>query len=389
MLDWLIIGGGIHGVHLAFALTQYGVPRDRLRVVDPHPRLLMRWQHVTTNTGMTFLRSPLVHHLHTDPRALSVFGRIHEQAPYTRFIPTYSRPSLELFNRHCAYLIDKYQLDTLHIQALAQRIEQISGGWRVHTDQGSIDTRRVIVAIGMDHTLLAYPDWAQRLQRDNQAVNHLFEPGFHLSDVPHGEEIAVIGGGISAAQASTALAGRDSHVWMISRHMSRIHDFDSDPCWQNVLCLRDFHALKDFDQRREAITRARHRGSLPADVAAALDDTINTGRLHIQQCDIESAFLRNGRITLALQHGHEIVVDRVLLATGFERKRPGGTLVDQLAGDYDLPTARDTFPIIGSDLCWKLPGLHVTGALAELEIGPAARNINGSRMASQRLVRLI
>ncbi len=392
MLDWLIIGGGIHGVHLAFALTQHGVPLDRLRIIDPRPHLLARWQHVTSNTGMTFLRSPLVHHLHTDPRALSVFGRIHDREPYTRFIPTYSRPSLELFNRHCAYLIDKYHLDTLHVQALAQRVEQIDGGWRIHTDHGSLETRRVVISTGMGDSMLAYPDWAQALRQDGQKVNHLFEPSFHLSDVGSEETVVVIGGGISAVQAACALANRGKPTWLITRHSMRIHDFDSDPCWQNVLCLGDFHAVPDFNQRREIITRARHRGSIPLDVATALDEAISTGRLQYQQREIETATTasaENGRIVLKLQEGPDITVDRVLLATGFERKRPGGDLIDQLVQDYELPTARDTFPMVTPDLCWKLPGLHLTGPLAELEIGPASRNINGARMAGQRLVRLI
>ena len=36
-LDWLILGGGVHGMHLAHTLRRRGrVPADRLRVLDPH-----------------------------------------------------------------------------------------------------------------------------------------------------------------------------------------------------------------------------------------------------------------------------------------------------------------------------------------------------------------
>ena len=35
-LDWLIIGGGIHGVHIAVRLFgESGVAPERLRIVDP------------------------------------------------------------------------------------------------------------------------------------------------------------------------------------------------------------------------------------------------------------------------------------------------------------------------------------------------------------------
>jgi len=44
VIDWLIIGGGIHGVHLACVLLgKAGVAPERLRILDPHERLLARW----------------------------------------------------------------------------------------------------------------------------------------------------------------------------------------------------------------------------------------------------------------------------------------------------------------------------------------------------------
>ena len=66
-LDWLIIGGGIHGVHIAARLLgESGVAPDRLRILDPCDRLLARWRNCAAATGMTHLRSPGVHHLDLD-----------------------------------------------------------------------------------------------------------------------------------------------------------------------------------------------------------------------------------------------------------------------------------------------------------------------------------
>jgi len=40
-LDYLIVGAGLHGVHLALALLGGAkVERERLRLLDPHPRPL-------------------------------------------------------------------------------------------------------------------------------------------------------------------------------------------------------------------------------------------------------------------------------------------------------------------------------------------------------------
>ena len=44
-LDWLIVGGGIHGVHIAARLVgESGVSPDRLRILDPYDQLLARWR---------------------------------------------------------------------------------------------------------------------------------------------------------------------------------------------------------------------------------------------------------------------------------------------------------------------------------------------------------
>ena len=45
MLEWLIVGGGIHGTHLSLVLTEkLGFSRDSVRVHDPHHDPLARWR---------------------------------------------------------------------------------------------------------------------------------------------------------------------------------------------------------------------------------------------------------------------------------------------------------------------------------------------------------
>jgi hypothetical protein len=49
------------------------------------------------------------------------------------------------------------------------------------------------------------------------------------------------------------------------------------------------------------------------------------------------------------------------------------------------PFAARGYPIVDKALRWH-PRIHVTGPLAELELGPAARNIVGARMTAERLI---
>ena len=72
--EWLVIGGGIHGVHLAARLiAEAHVNPKQLRIVDPGQRLLQRWRTCTETTGMRHLRSPAVHHLDVEPWSLPHF----------------------------------------------------------------------------------------------------------------------------------------------------------------------------------------------------------------------------------------------------------------------------------------------------------------------------
>ena len=61
-LDWLIVGGGVHGTHLSHVLVnRAGVAPDRVRVLDPQEHPLETFWRVTGATGMRYLRSPGVH----------------------------------------------------------------------------------------------------------------------------------------------------------------------------------------------------------------------------------------------------------------------------------------------------------------------------------------
>ncbi len=74
----------------------------------------------------------------------------------------------------------------------------------------------------------------------------------------------------------------------------------------------------------------------------------------------------------------------MVLATGFERTRPGAWLEPTIER-LGLRQSSCGYPVVDRALRWH-PRIHVTGALAELELGPAARNIAGARMASERLL---
>ncbi len=381
-LDWLIIGGGIHGVHIAARLLgDAGVAPERLRIVDPSDRLIARWRACAATTGMSHLRSPSVHHLDLNPWSLKRFaGKRKSQKPGL-FAHPYERPALALFNAHCDQVVETFGLSDLHIRDRAMTCCVDCDGASVKLLSGrEIASRNLVLAIGASEQP-EWPDWAPQ---SDARVHHVFEPGFDGWPSSN-ETVAVVGGGISAGQVALRLLEEGHEVHLISRHALRQRQFDSDPGWLGPKFMASFSRERDFDRRRALITEARYKGSAPPDVRRALRQAIARGQLRWHEGEVEGLDARRDGLELRFANHAVLAAERVLLATGFASRRPGGSMVDALIASASLPCARCGYPIVDSALRWH-PRVHVSGPLAELELGPTSRNIAGARRAGDRLV---
>ena len=383
-LEWLIVGGGIHGVHIAACLIgEAGVDRSKIRIVDPGENLLERWQKCTEVTGMTHLRSPCVHNLAIEPMSLSFFGQSINVPKSVLFAAPYDRPHLNFFNEHCSRVIEKYGLEELHIRGLALFCSVNCDEASVEISTGEkISSCNVVLAIGASDQPL-WPKWSKG---KGDLVHHIFQSDFSGWPIKR-ERIAVVGGGISAGQVALRLQNEGHDVHLISRHEMREHQFDSDPGWLGPRYMVGFEKEKDLNKRRQLISGARHRGSVPPDVNSSLAKSIGSGEIKFHKSGVASIDKHQNIGILNLDDGKSIQIDRILLATGFMPKRPGGKMVDQLIKQSQLPCAECGYPIVDTDLCWH-PRLYVSGPLAELEIGPTSRNISGARRAAKRIVRV-
>jgi hypothetical protein len=381
--EWLIVGGGIHGVHLAARLIiEVGVQPDRLMIVDPADRLLDRWQSCTEVTGMQFLRSPAVHHLDIHHASLQHYAGKKQIRKTDGFAEPYARPALKLFNDHSYQLIQSLGLDALHKRDRAVSSKPHRSGVMVKlAREGWLEAQNVILAIGASEQP-SWPDWAPR---GHDRVHHIFDPGFSGWPTAEGEKVTVVGGGISAAQVALRLAGQGHQVRLVTRHEFRVHQFDSDPGWLGPRERVDFDRQKQTSRRREIITDARHRGSIPPDVSLALRRALQEKKILWDQQGVKELFSGDEMLGVQFEDGRVMEADRVLLATGFSPVRPGGKFIDQLVGFADLPCAECGFPIVDGGLKWH-SRVRVTGPLAELEVGPVSRNIAGARIAGERIV---
>ena len=387
MLDWLIIGGGIHGTHLSRVLTASRPSgADAVRVLDPYSEPLQRWRECTRNCGMEVLRSPLEDHLAEDPLSLFLYRRDHPAQAPSHLARRRGRAALAVFNDHAVDVIARYGLRDLRVQGRAVGLTRAQVGLGVETTAGRIEARRVLLAVGVTEQM-NYPDWARDLPTG--AVSHVSAPGFDIAAVAAWRHCVVVGGGMTGAQTAVALSkAGQGDVTLLTREKLRCHDFDTDIEWIRPEGPERLWREPDFDRRREMIEAGRHPGSVTSGVEGAVSLAVGLGRLtHTVGQVCRATALPAGVIRLDLADGAPLTADRVLIATGFDSRRPGGEWLDAAVDDLGLPTAACGYPVVDKQLAWG-SGVHVAGALAELAIGPAALNIAGARFAGRRLATL-
>lgn len=385
MLEWLIIGGGVHGVHLAHMLVHgQGVPADSVRILDPHDRLLTVWNRRTANTGMRYLRSPRVHHVDLDPASLEQFAKEQEAAPSDLWIDPYYRPSYSLFQNHCQYVIAKYNLDGLHMRGQALALHRVERGWCVETASTTITAERVLLATGQQQ--LRSPEWTKPLVAQSALIQHVFDSTFDSKNFRDNSTVFVVGGGISAGQIALKLM-YDHKVTMVTRQPLRHHDFDSSPCWIGPKCLKAF-GQADYRDRRKMIGEARQTGTMAQDIFEAVRTAVQENQIYHHRNEVIAADLTgDNQLLLTLLDGTQHVADQVILATGLQPVPPQQTWLADAVMRYRLPVASCGYPILDRTLRWA-EGLYASGPLAELELGPVSANIAGARAAAERLSRI-
>lgn len=386
MLEWLIVGGGVHGTVLSRFLTgRAGVRADRIVVLDPHEAPLADWDRRAGAVGMEFMRSPSVHHIDLESFSIRAFATACKER--LEFADPYHRPHHAVFRRHCDWVVAQHRLDELRRTAMVRGLERTSAGWRVETTVGVLESRRVIVATGQAGRL-ARPEWASR-SPEALRIEHVFDPSFRRDAIHPADDVVIVGAGISAAQLALALSKqpeRTGTVTVLARRRVRTRQFDIEPGWLGPRYLRGFGQQPCLKKRRAAIVRARGVATIPPEIWRETRRAQHRGALRWSSSEVRHVCTgAGGRLALELDSSESLQAARVILASGFERTAPIPGWLAETAELMQLPVAPCGYPAVDPELQWA-PGLHLTGGLAELALGPAARNIAGARMAASRLV---
>lgn len=381
MYDWVIVGGGIHGCTIAASLLKNRKTEiNRIKIIDPYPVPLYQWKKRTETISMPYLRSPGVHHVDVNPFSLKAYGK--QSCSRDKFYGPYSRPSLSLFNAHSYAVFEEVELQKAWLKGCVEKIKKVNAAWEVQIDTGMrLRSENLVVATGTNNKVYT-PEWGKELcvSFPNQA-GHIFEDKVP----PFIPPVAVIGGGISAAHLVIKLAQLfPGQVTQIARHENRVHDFDSDPGWLGPKNMRSYSQLQS-DERRKLITEVRNKGSVPRELASRLKRLQKEGAFTIILDEVDSWEKKSSSIQLNLTHSNKTAEAKtVLFATGFSNSVMETDWLQELIHEHELQCANCGYPVIDESLEW-CEHLFVSGPLAELELGPTARNIAGARKAAERI----
>lgn len=388
--ECVIVGGGLHGIHVAARLLEETeIEHRQLRIVDFNRELAVNFRKKATQCGMMSMRSSYLDHVGVHPFELEMFAA--QQNRTDELFETYDyphRPSLSLFLDHVDYVIDTYDLDDLHIRARVTGLNETEDGVAIETDDGIINAYRCVLAIGHGNRYTR-PSWTAAL--DESTVDHVWDTSFGLDD--YGQTI-VIGGGVTAAQTALALSDRGNDVTLLTRSGLTERTIEGDQKWQRWDHVRsELHSLPPGTRARlHRVREARYQGTVPSylmrDVQAAVADN------DISVVEGTVAQVTNGRESdprLALTDGRSIQADHVALATGFESpfEHP---FVERIASGLELVRGYAGMPVLNDQtLAWNRrdgtpSSVYVVGALATGSVGPFAGNIVGARMAASQLV---
>ncbi len=386
MSRWVVVGAGIHGTYVARALREAGVSADELTVLDRRGAFLGSFREKAVACGMESLRSTYVQHLGPEPFGLETFAETRDRTDELLATADYpSRPSLSLFVDHAEDVIERFDLrQSLH-GATATSFGS-RDGLVVETTDGRLDTDRIVLAVGPGDRYRR-PDWARGVERIEHVWDAVGPPADRVDD---GDDVWVVGGGITAGQFARSVADVADSVTICSRDPLQEATIEADPRWLNWPYIEsELHSLPPGSTARlERIREARYDGTIPSYIANSLRGTPN---VTIRTGEIRAATSIDGRVALSLRDGSFETTDALFLATGFERAADS-SVIARVADSLDLERGAAGIPVLDDGtLAWRRndgsrSNVFVTGVLAESVIGPFAGNVPGARRAAERLV---
>lgn len=366
-----VVGAGPAGLAVASALWHLGV--DDVAVLDASDRSCGRFFDRVDVLRQRVLRSPYEHHPgvegYRDCELLD-FARLHwglltaverrevrmAQAGHRSVVP------LDVFEAFCGHVADIHDVASRTWRARVDAVEPGEDGVRLRTDAGEVSARYVVLCTGEE----------RRAAPEGWHGGHWDEPP------PADGSLVVVGAGLSAAHvlAEAVAGGREAH-WVLRGEQERYQCADV-----NASFFRPEGRARFTDtswESRLALMARHRRASVMFEFQPLLRAAEADGRLTVHRgAAVEG--VDGGRVRLA--GGRVVSGDHVVLCLGTTPSIGAGLLPDAVVNAVDGWPDLDPRTLAYS----RAPRVFAVGAAACMALGPAARNIDGHRVATARVV---
>ena len=369
-----------------------------LAIVDRHPQPLTQWRCKTERQGMKFLRSPAVHHLTPDALGIVEYAERHNRT--NELASPYSQPSTQLFWDFCNDVFAGSGLqipstrNSVYYQFDVAKLRWDKGAGRfpfrlISTNNEGFRSSCVVLAIGADDCAYVPPEFVEWQHRYPDQVLHASEFTVDCEDGrdDKGNQIVIVGGGLTAGTLAKSLSERGHNVTLITRKRLKTEQFDFPPVWLGPKALAEFAGETDFQRRYETIQQNRGEGSITPDIMEALLDAPNIDiypETRVHNITTADECLPTQRLRVETTRGVIADVSRVILATGYKFNLRRYGFLTELLAQHHIPLVCG-HPRLDADLqLHPIENLFGSGTIAQLQIGPAAGNIAGANLAYQR-----
>jgi 2-polyprenyl-6-methoxyphenol hydroxylase-like FAD-dependent oxidoreductase len=379
----VIVGGGPAGLAVASALWHLGV--HDIILLDTGTRPCGRFFDRIDVIGQRVLRSPYEHHPgvegHRDCELLD-YARLHwgllteverrevrmAQAGHRSVVP------VDVFEAFCRHVATVHNVPGRTWQATVREVRADARAATVRADDFQVTAAFAVLCTGERRRLAPASWWDGEQPPAN--VSYWDQPA-----PPDPEHVVVIGAGLTAAHIVSNALSDDRRVhWVLRAAEERYQCSDVNSAFFRTEGRARFDGVPWQD--RLTVMRRERRASVMFEFRPRLRRAEADGRLTVHRGRDVTAVTAAG---VRLAGSHRIAGDHVVLALG----------TTMSAGDQLLPAhlvaARDGWPDLDErTLAYRrAPRVFVVGAAAGMVLGPAARNIDGHRVATARVAAAI